>query len=340
MAGRRTIVWLEPSQVDFVRAVARAAGLEIVGAGSPNPPQSGAVSSALGCPTADDLRAALASGACECLWIARAGDFGRGESDSVAVREAIDRGVKVVASDPVPGNLLAYASSAWSEGASTRPTSPVLIPVGRDARALREAHEPLATLGGVRAGFFQLVSHRDQATLGALLFAGIDMLRASFGDPETVDAAYVGPGAARATDGPGESLTGLSGSMTLNLRFADGRAAALLVSDQCGEWALHVVFVGEAARLTIDDRGMEWLDARGRRYDPLAPPAGLGEPTLSPGVVEWADAVGRILDPALAARAGRDLGGVLAIAHAALLSATTRSAERPSVIQRMLGAHH
>ncbi len=333
-------MWLEPSQVGFVRAVARAAGLEIVGAGSPNPPQSGAVSSALGCPTADDLRAALASGACECLWIARAGDFGRGEGDAAAVGEAFDRGVKVVASDPIPGNLLTYASSAWSEGASIRPTTPVLIPAGRDARALREAHEPLATFGGVRAGAFQVVSHRDQATLGALLFAGIDMLRASFGDPETVDAAYVGPGAPRPTDAPGESLTGLSGSMTLNLRFADGRAATLLVSDQCGEWALQAVFVGESARLTIDDRGIEWLDARGRRYDRLATPSGLNEGAISAGVVEWADAVVRILDPALSARAGRDQRGVLAIAHAALLSATTRSAERPSVLQHMLGAHH
>lgn len=340
MAGRRTIVWLDPAQAEFVRAVARAASLEIVGAGAPVPSQTGTVANALGCAAADDLRAALASGGCDCLWIARAGDFGRGESDPVAVAAALDRGVCVVASDPVPGNLLAYASSAWSEGAPLAHTTPTLLPCGRDIRPLREAHETLATLGRVRVGVVQVVSQREQASLGALLSAGIDMLRASFGDPETVDAAYVAPGDARTTDGPGESLTGLVGSMTLNFRFPDGRSACLLASDQCGEWGVHATFVGENARVSVDDRGIEWHDAKGRRCDRLSTPATLEGPDETPGVVECGEALVRLLDSTMPDRPPQDLGGVLAIAHAALLSAKTRSAERPGTIQRMLGREH
>lgn len=340
MAGRRTIVWLEPAQADFVRAVARAARLEIIGAGAPVPSQSGAVSNALGCATTDDLRAALASGECECLWIARAGDFGRGESDPVAVAAALDRGVRVVASDPVPGNLLSYASSAWSEGTPASRNTPTLIPTGRDIRPLREAHETLATLGRTRAAAVHVVARREQASLGALLWAGIDILRASFGDPETVDAAYVAPVESRAADGPGESLTGLAGSMTLNFRFPDGRSAALLASDQCGEWGVHASWVGDQARVSIDDRGIEWHGATGRRFDRLSMPTSIEASSESPGVVEWADALVRTLDESLPDRPPFDVGAVLAIAHAALLSAKTRTAERPGTIQRMLGREH
>lgn len=333
-------MWLEPAQADFVRSVAQAARLEIVGAGAPVPSQAGTVSNALGCSTTDDLRAALASGECDALWIARAGDFGLGESDPIAVAAALDRGVRVIASDPVPGNLLAYASSAWSEGAPTARTTPTLLPRGRDIRPLRESHETLATLGRVRVAAVQFIARRDQASLGALLSAGIDMLRASFGDPETVDAAYVATGDSRTTDGPSESLTGLAGSMTLNFRFPDGRSACLLASDQSAEWGVRATFLGESACVSIDDRGIEWQDAKVRRYDRLTPPAALEGPDQTPGVVECADAFVRLLDASMPEHAPQDIAGVLAIAHTALLSAKTRSAERPGTIQRILGREH
>lgn len=336
MPGRRTIVWLEPAQADFVRAVARAARLDIVGAGAPIPSQAATVATALSCTTTDDLRAALASAECDCLWIARAGGFGRGESDPVAVAAAIDRGVHVVTSDPVPGSLLSYASSAWSQGTPAERTVPALLPAGQAMRPLREAHETIAALGKVVAGTIQIFSRPDQSSLGALLSSAIDITRSIFGMPETVDAAFVSPAEARPTDAPEELLTGLAGTFTLNFRFPDGRSACALASSEASEWGLNVSIVGERARVHLNDRGIEWIGSGTRRYDLLATPTPI-ETDASPGVIECADALSRLLDPSIPQPQPQDYAGILAIAHAALLSAKTRSAERPATIQRMLG---
>ena len=57
------------------------------------------------------------------------------------------------------------------------------------------------------------------------------------GEPETIDAAYIAPGHGKGVHAlPGESLRGLEGDLTANLRFADGRAAGLAVSNQGARW--------------------------------------------------------------------------------------------------------
>src|SRR5262245_28617270 len=76
MPSARVAVWLDAHQADFVRAVARQAGVTIAAAGSPSRGQTGAVAAAVECAPLDDLRSAMTEGDFDVIWLAANGDFG------------------------------------------------------------------------------------------------------------------------------------------------------------------------------------------------------------------------------------------------------------------------
>jgi predicted dehydrogenase len=110
-------------------------------------------------------------------------------------------------------------------------------------------------------------AHGD-GSLGAQLFAALDWVHALMGEPESIDASFGSPGHA---DGlhtlPGESLRGLSGDLTANLRYSAGRTACIAVSDQAGRFNRVATLLGKGGRLRAFDDGFEWLGPTGEKVD-------------------------------------------------------------------------
>ena len=61
MTPPRCVVWTNPDQAPVLAEVLHGAGIELNGAGCPDPARTGQVASALSCPPIDDLRSAYES---------------------------------------------------------------------------------------------------------------------------------------------------------------------------------------------------------------------------------------------------------------------------------------
>jgi hypothetical protein len=152
-----------------------------------------------------------------------------------------------------------------------------------------------------------------------------------------VDAAYATTKRGPLVALPGESLRDAHGDITANCRFADGRAAAIMASDQSGRWSRNLTMLGEGGRLRVFDDGFEWVNAAGERVDAARQTKRRGEtPEIPRSVEAAADAITRLLDPAIPEEGPIDHAGVLAMCQAVLLSTRTGSAESPATIRRMM----
>jgi hypothetical protein len=378
-----TMVWLDPEQVPLVRAVAESIGLPIVAAGSPIRGRSREVAAALAGTAGqgdvepiDDLRAGLAATSASAVWIAAAGTFG-GESaagaDLEALRACRARGIRIATMEPIPASALELAAAAAGLGPvgddAGAPELVRFVPRARLARAVLEAAEVLSAFGPVRTLAFEAWSGRGEGSLGSRLVDAMDVVSWLLGEPETIDAAYMWPGkgvresggfsappdgvgadgAAHGAGGglhllPAETLRGLHGDMTLNCRFADGRGAAVVISDQAGRWNRALMLVGPGGRIRVYDDGFEWVAPDGTRVDAsrglgagrsdsVGSAAGGAAPGRSAAVI--AEALDRYLGHREGAVPPLDGPRVLAMAGAALLSARTGESESPATIARM-----
>ena len=342
----RTIaVWLGPEQAGLLRQAADAAELDVVAAGSPARGQTGGVAEQLGGAPIDDLRAMLATADAKLILIAAPDSFGAGPdpADAAAIRAAHARGVRVATLEPIPAAAMDLASGGWTDsGPGPRPADVIrFCPLARLSAPYRSAAEVLTGFGHIRMMQVESWSAPAEGSLGARLYGAMDLILSLLGEPEFIDAAYIGPGHGKGVHSlPGESLRGLHGDLTANLRFADGRAAGLAVSNQVGRWNRTATLVGPAGRLRIFDDGFEWVAPDGSKTDELRQPARKRgqEPALAHSAAALADALGRMLDPAIPDPGPTDHGTLLAMSQAALLSARTGQAESPTTIKHMAGA--
>lgn len=225
------------------------------------------------------------------------------------------------------------------------------VPLLRLCRACRDAADVLEQFGHIRAVHVEAWCGPSQGTLGARLFDALDCIVALLGSPEQVDATYVWPARGRAIHAAaGETLRGLSGDLSASLRFSDGRAATIAISDHAARWSRSLTLIGDGGRLHISDDsasrsgtgtgGFTWLAADGRGLDTSRPARrrrGQEERPDEALVDALADQLARLLDPRTPAPAPTDYAAVLAAAGAALLSARTGEAESSQTILRMAG---
>lgn len=351
----RAAVWLRPDQLDLLRGVAPLADLEIVAAGSPvvgpsrNTP--GLVASELGVPNLDDLRSALATARldhqADIFWILDPGDFGLStqSSDPATLLEARAKGLRILSSEPIPASALPLTAGDWLARDETPGAADTIRFVGlmRSARSFREALDILPSFGHVRSLSIESWCTPTESSLGARLFSALDVVRLLVGEPETIDATYVSPLQGSGVHPlPGETLRGLTGDLTANLRFADGRATSIAISDHAGRWNRTLTLLGPSGRLRVYDDGFEWIDLQGQKVDEARhrrPSRAL--PQTSHAALAMSDSLKRLADPAVADTAHDgptplDLAGVLSMAQATLLSARTGQPESPSTIRRMV----
>lgn len=345
MDARTVICWLSLDQLALAGQVAERANLRIVGVGSPDRASSAAAE--LGAPPLDDLRHALATEEADLFWIAAPGAFGTGEGaseDAAALVAARGRGSLVASLEPIPASATDLAAG-WLDqvGGAARPADCcVFVPRLRLSRPFREAQEVLESFGPVRSAMVESWRRPSQGSLGAQVYDAMDLLCALLGEPQTVDAAHVAPGApgrGRGGGRGGDSLRGWRGDLTASLRFDDGRSASLVASDHAGRWNRTVTLLGDAGRLRLFDDGFEWIDPAGEKVDSSR--ASTREQPSGWGAHEIAaigDDLARRLDPAIPAAGPVDHMAVLALCQATLLSARTGQCESPASIHRMTGA--
>lgn len=365
------IAWLEPTQAEFLRAIALAADVAIAGAGSPSRGQTTTVAGMLNCPPIDDLRQALVEPRADLLLIFTLPDF-----DFAALAPT---SIKIATLEPIPDSALAPVAGDWSP-ASTGPkaTHVHFIPLLRNTPPFRAASEFLPSFGQIAALSYESLCLPEEGSLGSRLFAAMDLIHHLIGEPDTIDAAYIPiatPGSAGSL--PGETLRGLSGTITANLRFPNQRSATLMLSNQGSRWSNTTTLLAGAphthdhqhdpdvppplrhvrgGRLRLFDDGFEWLAADGSKLDEMRPkrtragspprsraaansPASIALPAPANHAINAiSDSLRRLLADTLFPEPPSDITTALALGQTALLSCRTGQPESPATIRRMIGA--
>jgi hypothetical protein len=175
----------------------------------------------------------------------------------------------------------------------------------------------------------------------------MDTVLSFFGEPEQVDAAYVPPiplGPATLRVAPSETLRDLHGRLTANLRFSDGRAACLLLSDASPRWGRTLTLLADAGapeqggRLRVSDDGLEWISGSGSIVESSRTQerrAGGATPTTVGAAQAIADQIAGMLGGRTPTLTPIDPRRVLSLTGAALLSSRTGEGESPATILRM-----
>lgn len=364
------VVWLDPEQVPLVDAIARRAGLDVVAAGSSQRARTREVAAALGpgVQPIDDIRAVLTHPDASAVILAAPSDFAASSArddrtasdDAGLLADCRARGVPVFTFEPTPADLLQVQVPSFMQGSEGHglvalgPESPEsassvaatgwaeFCPLLRVSGSVRAAWEVLPQLGLVRAVHVECWSGPSHGTLGARLFDAIDLVVNLLSEPDRIDASYVAPGRTRGLHTlAGESLNGLEGDLTANLRFPDGRAGAIACSNRAGRFSRTLTILGEAGRLRVYDDGFLWLDPDGKiveatRDQSRVRGASATDDPAHHAVIAIADHIARVLDPGVPPDAPTDLLRVLATAGAALLSARTGESESPATLLRMV----
>ena len=328
--------WLNPEQAGLIGRALAAAGIRPVAAGCPEPTHTGQVARDLGCEPCGDLRSALTTMPIDLVFIAAPGDFAHraADQDLTALQIARSRAVAVATMEPVPAAAMELGGTRWSETVHNGALADLvrITPRTHRSAAAVELHATLETFGVPRTCSVRMMGPAVLGTLGARLFDAMDLVRTLMGVPEAIDACFVAPTQGRALHQlPGESLRGLSGDMTAHLRFADGRAAALHLSDQAPRSLFDLRITGAEGVITLDPGRLVWTHPGGE-HDATTletPPGDPGEAELIAQLNSVCAGVGAPLAPV-------DYPAVLSMAHAALLSCRTGQAEAPDTIRRLI----
>lgn len=330
----KTLCWLRSDQVELVRAVAALAGLEIVAAGTDDRGRSAAVASELGpdVRVESDLLAAIGSVDAGLVLLADPGDFGEQSADASAVAGARARSVTVCSLEPFPPGVAAVGGAEWSQSIDGAPLHAHVVNAAspQSNTSTREALHAMEAFGPITAMAVSVTAGPEAGSLGARLYAAMDLLDLFAGQPELIGASIVHPRSMRSSRS--ERLAQTHGTITASVRFADHQAATLLASNQSGPWHHGVTILGAAGRMRVWDEGFAWTDPQGRVVDEHR--AGEDQ-RCEPAARNLAERIRRSLDSP-APRTHNAL--VLAMAETALLSARTGNAESPSTLLRIAGS--
>lgn len=331
-----TLCWLRADQLDLVRAVAEQANLHIIAAGTDDRGRSAAVAAELN-PDAraeTDLRAAISSTEAALVLLADPGDFGDQAADASAVLAARSRGVHVCSLEAIPPGVSSLAVGEWSQPVEGVALHAQVINAAspESNQVIREALHVMESFADMTALSVSVTAAPEAGSLGARLFAAMDLLFRFAGQAELVSASIVQPRSMRSTRS--ERLAHTHGTLTASVRFADHRAATILASNQNGPWHHGITVLGGGGRLRVWDDGFVWTDQSGRIVDEQRNTDHSAAPPAAPAPMHLAARIRRAIEsPAPRTHNAT----VLAMAETALLSARTGNAESPSTLLRIAG---
>ena len=310
----RLIAWAEPGQAALVRDAVENGLLDLAAVGSPDTAAGTRLSETLVTDRAATLREAILRDDVDLLWLASPQEIDRDERR--LLREARANAISTEPLPPSAADVVADPNEA---------STAHFVPLMRQSPGFRAATEVFETFGERSAANIFLGCRPGQGTLFARLFDAMDLAEALCGGVEQVQAALWRP-----LGGVPETLGGLTGTLTVNLRCRDNHCAALTVSDCAGGWLRRIVLLGTEGSLRIDDGGFEWIAPDGRQVDTHRESR-----ALSPGELV-ADQVRRMLSTRADTDPPPDTARLLALCEAARLSARTGGTETPDKVIEML----
>lgn len=314
----RLVVWADPDQATLIRDAATADDIELIGVGCDAPGAGTDLAREFGIDRVDDIRAAVQHSEADVLWIA-----GGLWLDTAMFRLIDQVGRQLLTTEPQPGSIGELAA-VTDEAAAAR-----VVPLFRRSPGYRAAMSALdefgSTRGPVQCINIALRSGLGEGSLFARLYDAMDVVVALCGDPDILDAAFVGE-----TGEVPETLGRLRGHMTVNLRFPENRCACIAISNRAGGWFRGVTVLGENGCLRINDDGFEWVAPDGRIVDSqhtrrLGGPGSLVAVELQ----RWREHLDHGDVPLDHAR-------LLALCETARLSCRTGAGEAPTKVLRML----
>lgn len=311
---QRIIVWADGEQEGLVRAAVDGANLELAAIGSPSSSAAARLSDALKADRIEDLRQAIQQDDVDLLWLAA--PQGIDAAERRLIREI---GLCAVSTEPRPVDI----GEAMSDPAEAYTAT--FVPLMRRSAGYRASSQMLSDFGPAQCVNVFLRSGKGEGTLFARLFDAMDVIHTLCGTPETLDAALASP-----LPGVPDTLAGLHGHITVNLRFTGNRCACVAVSDLAGRWFRGVTVLGENGCLRINDGGFDWIARDGEivetHHDQDVSSAGL--------------LVGEQICRTLAGLDGTDAppdnAKLLALCESARLSCRTGQGEAPGKVMEMM----
>ena len=332
------LIWTDSDRASLVQRVLGLMGsrLKSVAVGGPRTAAVVALADQLDCDPIDDPRKLIIDRSGRYLFLA-----GSSRIPDAEVAAAVDRGVDVLAIEPIAEGLDCPILNHVNDGQSTKITP---VPAFEHSPGWLASAEPWEALGKLRLIQFISFGPALEGSLYARVADGWRTLLRIAGLAESVDASLVGPLAQIP-----ESPRGMTGHLAVHARLPDSCAAVVRCSDRLGGGgALRSVEVfGDEGRLVINDHSYALYGAAGqlldshetarenRQGDEKFNPAAIRGPI--PEVMAGASLIAfqwqRLLDqpdPKTAPSATLDESQVLACCLACMLSARTGQPETPS----------
>lgn len=321
--GVPAALWLDGGQGGLASGIARHGNLSYVGVGG----EAGR-DDVVGVRAIGDLRSAIADSgaglAVRCVVVLSKSGIGSQELGALAAAQS--RRVVVCGLEPAPARLDELIDGTWLGRPGTARAIERYHPLARlrTGAAMRQARDTLASFGPIRTAWVRCEGIPAHGSLGARLVDGLDVLHDLMGEPESVVAIASG-------GEPGDDLSALTGELSVTLMYGDGRSASVLATSRAARWRREVDVLGEAGAVSLGDDGFAWQGVDGEVRDEWSRASAEDVAARVMG-----ESVARLLDPHAASEGVFDAEGVLATAHAALLSARTRSVELVGAIRRMM----
>ncbi|MCH8825074.1 MAG: hypothetical protein IH984_16390 [Planctomycetes bacterium] len=310
----RLIIWAHADQQMLIKDMLRKSKAELIAVGSPQSTDAAELAENLKTDRLKNLREAILHEKANLLWLAAPS---RLEVDERRLIREV--GITTISSEPRPGSISELTDDP-DEAKTAR-----FVALMRQSPGYRAAQEVFDQLGPRQCVNVSMRSGAGQGTLFARLFDAIDMIDTLCGDAQLIDASLAGLVGATP-----ESLAGLHGHMTLNMRFSNNCCACVALSDCAGSWFRGVTIMAEGGCLRLDDAGFEWTSQDGDILD-----SHREKKALSPGQL-IAIATTRLIDKHNTAEAPPDNAKLLAVCEAARLSCRTGQGEAPRRMLEML----
>lgn len=327
------ILWLKPEQESIARRLIERLGWVVSVVGSPGRDAS-TLARAFDADASEDFRRAITDFQADALVILA---LGADERDALT---AALKAPSPSSAGPMRVFTLEPIAASITDALSLRDARPVgcdlvrQIPGFLATPGAQAAMTSLESFGRLRS--LDLAARCDdrQGSLAARLVDAMDFVHAVMGEPEWIDASLSGveaPSGLRLA--PGDSLTSIAGDLNALLRYTDGRAAAVSLSDQAGSWFRGATALGAKGCLRFDDHSFQWTDTQGAVLDESR--AGATDASAFADLL--ADQIAASLDNRLPMSQPGRLIGAYTLAEAALLSARTGVPESPATIRSMTG---